>query len=93
MTTPTYLFKLYITGQTTRSATAITNLQRVCDQWIPGQYQIVIVDVLEEPHLAETEHILATPTLVRVYPPPRQRIIGDLSDLNRVAITLGLTVH
>lgn len=90
MTTNNYHFKLYITGQTHRSFSAVRNLHRICDRWIPEQFQIDIVDVLENPQDAEDNQILATPTLVKSYPPPAQRIIGDLSDPQRVATTLGL---
>ena len=69
-----YLLKLYITGQTARSETAIANLNRIFDGEFPGQYEMVVVDVLEQPQLAEDERILATPTLIKELPgPPHHR--------------------
>jgi circadian clock protein KaiB len=86
-----YVFKLFITGQTARSEMAIANLRHICDRWFGGQCQIVVIDVLEQPEEAELEHIMATPTLIKQYPPPVQRIIGDLSDLEKVRANLGFT--
>ena len=85
-----YLLKLFITGQTSRSERAIANLRRICDEQLGGQYEIDIIDVLERPNLAEEERILATPTLIKQLPPPLRRIIGDLSDADKVLIGLDL---
>lgn len=85
-----FLLKLYITGRTLRTERAIANLQRLCDQNLPERYELVIVDVLEKPHLAEMDKVLATPTLIREYPLPRRRIIGDLSDAHKVLFALGI---
>ncbi|MBF0096808.1 MAG: circadian clock protein KaiB [Magnetococcales bacterium] len=84
-----YLLKLYITGHTPRSAQAISNLQRICDQEL-ADYQLQVIDVLEHPGLAEDEKILATPTLIRELPPPLRRIIGDLSNTEKVLLGLDL---
>jgi len=89
--TPGYLLKLYITGTSPRAASAIANLQRICEQELRGQYQIEIIDVLERPEVAETDKILATPTLIKQLPPPLRRVIGDLSDKEKVL--LGLEVR
>jgi circadian clock protein KaiB len=70
---------------------AIANLQRICDEELHGQYEIQIIDVLNEPQLAEQEKILATPTLIKQLPPPLRRVIGDLSD--REKVLLGLEVQ
>lgn len=86
-----YVIKLYITGQTPRSQRAIDNLRRICEEELCGQYDLVVIDVLERPQLAEDEKILATPTVVKELPPPIRRIIGDLSDAERVL--LGLDLH
>ena len=85
------LLKLYITGQTPRSEQAVANLRRICEQQLRNQFELDIVDILEQPELAETERIIATPTLVRVSPPPARRIIGDLSDTEKVLF--GLSLH
>ena len=65
-----YLLKLYVTGQTPRAEKAITNLRRICDEQLPGVYDLEIIDVLEHPELAESDKILATPTLIKQLPPP-----------------------
>ncbi len=85
-----YLLKLYITGQTPRSQRAIANLRRICEEDLKGEYELVIIDVLERPQLAEDEKILATPTLVKELPVPIRRIIGDLSNTEKVLIGLQL---
>ena len=85
-----YLLKLYITGQTVRSGAAIENLKRIFDNELADQYELIVVDVLEQPQLAEDERILATPTLVKELPEPIRRIIGDLSDREQVLLGLDL---
>jgi circadian clock protein KaiB len=85
-----YLLKLYVTGQTPRSRRAIDNLQRICEDELRGQYEMHIIDVLERPQLAEDEKILATPTVVKELPLPIRRIIGDLSDAEKVLLGLDL---
>jgi circadian clock protein KaiB len=88
---PQYLLKLYVTGSSPRSETAIANLRRICEQELDDQYELEIIDVLEHPQLAEDEKILATPTLIKQLPPPLRRVIGDLSDKDKVL--LGLEVR
>ena len=85
-----YLLKLYITGRTQRSEKAIANLQRICEVELAGQYEMTIIDILERPHLAEDEKILATPMLIKQLPPPLRRVIGDLSDTEKVILGLDL---
>ncbi|MGD1856189.1 MAG: circadian clock KaiB family protein [Leptolyngbyaceae cyanobacterium] len=75
-----YILKLYITGSSPRSERAIANLVHLCEQELADNYELSIIDVLEQPQLAEREKILVTPTLIKEVPPPSQRIIGDLSD-------------
>ena len=79
-----YVFKLYVTGNTPRSERAIENLRRICETVLPNQYELAVIDVLEQPHLAEQDRILATPTLVKQVPPPARRVLGDLSDAEQV---------
>jgi circadian clock protein KaiB len=86
-----YLLTLYVTGTSPRANVAIGNLQRICEQELEGQYELEIVDVLENPQRAEDEKILATPTLIKQLPLPLRRVIGDLSDKDKVLI--GLEVH
>ncbi len=87
------VIKLYITGQTPRSQAAIANLKRLCEEDLKGEYDMVVIDVLERPQLAEDERILATPTVIKELPPPLRRIIGDLSDKERVLLGLDLLQH
>ena len=82
--------KLYVTGQTPRSEQAIANLNRLCEARWPDQYTLDIIDVLEQPHLAEEDGIVATPTLIKTAPRPTRRIIGDLSETQKVLNGLGL---
>jgi circadian clock protein KaiB len=79
-----YRLKLFITGQTSRSSRAIANLRRICEDALGTEYELNIIDVLERPQLAEDERILATPTLIKEFPLPVRRIIGDLSDTSQV---------
>jgi circadian clock protein KaiB len=76
--------KLYITGQTPRSTRAIANLRRICGEALPDDHEIVVIDVLEQPHLAEQDRVLVTPTLIKEMPPPSRRVLGDLSDAEQV---------
>jgi circadian clock protein KaiB len=85
-----YLLKLYVTGRTPRSERAIGNLKRICGEELADRYEMVIIDILERPQLAEDEKILATPTLIKQLPPPLRRIIGDLSDTEKVLLGLDL---
>ena len=85
-----YTLKLYVTGNTPRTERAISNLRRICEVELQGQYHMVVIDILERPHLAEDEKIIATPTLIKQLPPPVRRIIGDLSDVEKVLLGLDL---
>lgn len=85
-----YILKLYITGQTSKSERAINNIKKICEGELEGQFKIEVIDILEDPKLAEDEKILATPTLVKTLPSPIRRIIGDLSDMEKVLIGLNL---
>ena len=83
--------KLYITGRTPKSEVAIRNLRGICEGEMAGKYELIVIDILERPQLAEDEKILATPTLIKELPPPLRRIIGDLSHKEKVLI--GLDLH
>ena len=84
------VLKLYIMGQTPSSERAVANARRICEEELGGQYELVIIDVLERPQLAEDEKILATPTMIKVLPPPLRRVIGDLSDTSNVLLGLDI---
>jgi circadian clock protein KaiB len=85
-----YVLKLYVTGTSPRTSVAISNLRRICEQELNGRYELKVIDVIEHPQLAEDEKILATPTLIKQLPPPLRRVIGDLSDKEKVLLGLEL---
>jgi circadian clock protein KaiB len=82
--------RLYVAGQTSRSIAAFANLKKICEEHLPGQYHIEITDLLKNPQLGKGDQILAIPTLVRKLPPPLKKIIGDLSNTERVLVGLDL---
>ena len=86
----TYILRLYVAGQTPKSMTAFANLKKICEEYLEGRYQIQVVDLLKDPQLASGDQILAIPTLVRRLPKPIRKIIGDLSNTERVLIGLDL---
>jgi circadian clock protein KaiB len=86
-----YNLKLYIAGQTPKSIAAIANLKRLCEQHLAGRYNVEVVDLVENPRLAQNDQIVAIPTLIRSLPAPVRRIIGDLSNTERVLV--GLELH
>ena len=85
-----YQLRLYVIGQTPNSIRAMDNLKRICEEQLAGQYDLRVVDILKEPQLAEKDKIIATPTLVKDLPPPLRRVIGDLSDREKVLLGLDL---
>jgi circadian clock protein KaiB len=82
--------RLYVAGQTPKSVTAFANLKRLCEERLAGQYRIEVIDLLENPQLAKGDQILAIPTLVRKLPEPMRKIIGDLSNTERVLVGLDI---
>jgi circadian clock protein KaiB len=82
--------RLYVAGQTPKSLTAFANLKRLCESRLKGSYTIEVIDLLEHPRLAKDDQILAIPTLVRKLPAPMRKIIGDLSDTERVLVGMDL---
>ena len=82
--------RLYVAGQTPKSLAAFTNLKKLCEEHLPGRYQIEVVDLLENPQLAAGDQILAIPTLVRKLPEPLRKIVGDLSNTARTLVGLQL---
>lgn len=85
-----YSIKLYITGRSIHANAVMANLKRMCDTLPDGECHITVVDVDEQPEQPEIDHILATPTLIKEHPLPQRRIIGDLSDIEKVKKALGL---
>ncbi len=86
----TWELRLYVAGQTPRSIAAFTNLKNICEAHLGGKYRIEVIDLLKNPQLARGDQILAVPTLVRRLPVPVRKIIGDLSDTERVLVGLDL---
>ena len=84
----TWELRLYVAGQTPKSVTALTNLRRYCEEHLKGRYKLEVIDLLVNPQLAEGDQILAIPTLVRKVPEPIRKIIGDLSNEERVLVGL-----
>lgn len=85
-----WVLRLYVAGQSPKSVTALENLRRLCEERLKGHYRIEVIDLLKNPHLAKDDQILAIPTLVKRLPIPVRRIIGDLSNTERVLVGLDL---
>jgi circadian clock protein KaiB len=83
-----YHFRLYVAGQTPKSMAAIENLTLLCDTHLPGRHQIEVLDLVKNPELAAQDQIMAIPTLVRRLPPPLKRVIGTLSDPDKILVGL-----
>jgi circadian clock protein KaiB len=83
-----FQLKLYITGTNARTERAVANLRHICETELDGRYELEIIDVLENPEAAERDRVLATPTLIKELPPPLRRVIGDLSDRDKVILAL-----
>lgn len=85
-----YHMRLYVAGQTAKSMAALSNLRRICEEHLPGRYDIEVIDLLKDPKLAAGDQILAIPTLVRRLPEPLKRMIGDLSNTEKVLVGLDI---
>jgi circadian clock protein KaiB len=88
-----YQLKLYVAGQTPKSIKAFANLKKICEEHLKGRYSIEVIDLLENPQLAKGDQILAIPTLVRKLPEPIRKIIGDLSNTQRVLVGLNIVAE
>ena len=89
----TYELRLYVAGQTPKSVLALANLRTICEEHLQGRYEIEVIDLMENPQLAQGDQILALPTLVRRLPEPIKKIIGNLSNTERVLVGLDLRVR
>jgi circadian clock protein KaiB len=85
-----YVLRLYVAGTSPRSAQAIANLKEICEEHLAGRYDLEVIDVYQQPTLAEGEQIIAAPTLIKKLPPPVRRLIGDMSDRKKVLIGLDI---
>jgi circadian clock protein KaiB len=87
-----YVLRLYVTGMTPRSARAVKNLQAICDEYLAGRYDLEVIDIYQQPVLTRGEQIIAAPTLIKKLPLPMRRIIGDMSNRDRVLLGLDLVL-
>jgi circadian clock protein KaiB len=85
-----YLLRLYVTGMTPRSTQAIARIKAICEEHLQGRYELEVIDIYQQPELAKGEQIIATPTLIKKLPAPLRRIVGDLSNKERVLLGLDL---
>jgi circadian clock protein KaiB len=85
-----YVLKLYISGNSPKSTRAVSNLREICEQYLPGRYELEVIDIYQQPELARSEQIVAAPTLVKKLPLPLRRLIGDLARSERITVGLDL---
>jgi circadian clock protein KaiB len=85
-----YVLRLYITGMTPKSTRAIANVQDLCKEHLAGRYQLEVIDIYQQPKLAKGEQIIAAPTLIKKFPLPLRRLIGDMSDREKFLVGIGL---
>ena len=88
--TARYVLRLYVTGMTPRSVRSVKNLQAICDEYLKDRYELEVIDIYQQPVLTKGEQIIAAPTLIKKLPPPMRRIIGDMSNRDRVLLGLDL---
>jgi circadian clock protein KaiB len=91
--TQEYVLRLYITGATPNSLRAVANIKKLCEEFLPGRYLLEIIDVYQQADIAEKEQLIALPLLIKKRPLPERRLIGDLSQFEKVAKGLGLSVN
>jgi len=85
-----YVLRLFVTGMTPRSTRAVENVRAICERYLPGRYELEVVDIYQQPALARGEQIIAAPTLIKKLPLPLRRVIGDLSSTERVMVGLDI---
>lgn len=85
-----YLLRLFVTGMTPNSKKAVENIKRICEEYLKGRYELEVIDIYQQPELAEEEHVFAAPTLIKKNPLPLKRLIGDMSDTEKVLSGLDL---
>ncbi|MBE7170853.1 MAG: circadian clock KaiB family protein [Williamsia sp.] len=90
--TPEWVLRLFITGATPNSVRAVNNIRSICDTYLEGRYSLQIIDVYQEPELAQQEQLIALPLLIKKFPLPERRLIGDLSETDKVLKSLGLSI-
>jgi circadian clock protein KaiB len=85
-----FVLRLYVSGMTTRSRQAIDNIRQLCEEHLPGRYDLEIIDIYQQPALAKEGQVIAAPTLVKTLPLPLRKVIGDMSDPGRIMVVLGI---
>ena len=85
-----YVLRLYVSGSTSKSALAVENIKRICEQHLKNRYDLEVIDIYQQPNLARDEQIVAVPTLIKRLPSPLRRLVGDMSNLKRVLFGLDL---
>lgn len=85
-----YVLRLYVSGATFKSMQAISNIRKICEQNLKGRFELEVIDTYQKPEMAQADQIVALPTLIKELPPPLRRVIGDLSDADRVMVGLDL---
>lgn len=90
---PKYALRLYISGSTSKSALAVENIKRVCEQHLKNRYDLEVIDIYQQAHLARDQQIVAVPTLIKRLPLPLRRLIGDMSNLEKVLLGLDLRIR
>ena len=88
-----YVLRLYVSGSTLKSARAVENIKRICEQHLKNRYDLEVIDIYQQPNLAREEQIVAVPMLIKRLPLPPRRLVGDLSDLNKVLFGLDLRIR
>jgi circadian clock protein KaiB len=88
-----YVLRLYVSGSTLKSALAVENIKRICEQYLKNRYDLEVIDIYQQPNLARDEQIVAVPTLIKRLPPPRRRLIGDMSNPKKVLFGLDLRMR
>jgi len=89
---PSYLFRLYVSGTSTRSALAIANVRRICEQYLANQYDLEVIDIYQQPEETKTAQVVVVPTLIKELPFPPQRFVGDMSNTEKIVVGLRLKV-
>ncbi len=87
-----YVLRLYVAGMNARSIQAVENIKRICEQYLPGRYQLEVIDVYQQPIFAKEGQIVAAPTLVKELPPPLRKLVGSMSDTERVLVGMDLRI-
>ena len=90
LATPNYLFRLYVSGSSSRSATAVANVRRICEQYLAGHYELEVVDVYQQPAETKSAQVIVVPTLIKEFPLPPKRFVGDMSNTEKIIVGLRL---